>query len=927
MADTTIQQIQNLSAQFTNLAAGYAGATQASVLNTALGSFNVFGGMVTNELYAATTITSSSVANPTVITTAAAHNLTTGDYVEIVGHTGSTPSLIGYNGPVTVLTSTTFSLPVNVTVGGSGGTVRKITMVLSVNGQAAGDSANWNPLYASPPVRISQYGNTALVQGGSWYRDQVNVGTLTDSSWTIPTAPSAGYHRYDVVYAYLAPGVGPSIGVVSGTAVLNASTPAAPTIPLETIALAQIHVQSSVVGIISTDIADLRNFNGRLKGSPPTITGTSTTSQTITNTGSMTFTTQANIVWLVGQELDIISSASPSNLMVGAITAYSGTTLTVSLTSSVGSGTFASWNIGLTGLTGLTGATGATGATGPTGPTGATGPTGPAPTITGTSTTSLTIGTGSQIFTTQSGIDWVAGEWLVAASNAAPSNYMTGQITAYSGTSLTVNVVAVGGSGAHADWNISISGAEGPTGATGATGATGPTGATGATGPTGPTGPGWNQWKGAWSSLTAYIINDTVSEGGSSYICILGNTNQVPPNATYWNLVAQAGSGSGTVTSVSVVSANGLAGTFATATTTPALTLSTTVTGITKGNGTALSAATAGTDYSAGTSALGTGIVKTTTGTGALTVAVAADFPTLNQNTTGTAAVATAANGLNSATTTVVINAATAPTAGQVLTATSSTAADWATPSAGGVGLDHGFLLSNDATTPNTVLDIAAGSRPDSTFTVQITGTAFTKNTTGTFVAGTGNAGMGTGLTVAASTWYHVFAIIYSGSYDVYFDTSPTAANAPAGTTAHRYIGSFLTDGSSNIRLFRQIGQKFLWYQGPPNGDLSNGTATTVTPITLLNVPPGFTVTYEASVQYTASAAGHNFILLNGNDPLVGGAPINLTGSVASANNAYYISISTNTSAQISYRVISGDALNLFGAAYINPHVSPQASE
>jgi len=53
----------------------------------------------------------------------------------------------------------------------------------------------------------------------------------------------------------------------------------------------------------------------------------------------------------------------------------------------------------------------------------------------------------------------------------------------------------------------------------------------------------------------------------------------------------------GTVTSVSVVSANGLAGTVATATTTPAITLSTTVTGVVKGNGTALSAAIAGTDY------------------------------------------------------------------------------------------------------------------------------------------------------------------------------------------------------------------------------------------------------------------------------------------------------------------------------------------
>ena len=53
----------------------------------------------------------------------------------------------------------------------------------------------------------------------------------------------------------------------------------------------------------------------------------------------------------------------------------------------------------------------------------------------------------------------------------------------------------------------------------------------------------------------------------------------------------------GTVTSVSVVSANGLAGTVANATTTPAITLSTTVTGLVKGNGTALSAASAGTDY------------------------------------------------------------------------------------------------------------------------------------------------------------------------------------------------------------------------------------------------------------------------------------------------------------------------------------------
>jgi hypothetical protein len=66
----------------------------------------------------------------------------------------------------------------------------------------------------------------------------------------------------------------------------------------------------------------------------------------------------------------------------------------------------------------------------------------------------------------------------------------------------------------------------------------------------------------------------------------------------------------GTVSNVSVASANGLAGTVATSTTTPIITLSTSVTGMLKGNGTAISAATAGTDYLAPNTAI-TGATKT----------------------------------------------------------------------------------------------------------------------------------------------------------------------------------------------------------------------------------------------------------------------------------------------------------------------------
>jgi hypothetical protein len=71
-----------------------------------------------------TTITSSSVANPTVITCATAHGLTTNDKVVIADHAGSTPSINGEH-TATVLTTTTFTIPVSVTAGGAGGTVKQ----------------------------------------------------------------------------------------------------------------------------------------------------------------------------------------------------------------------------------------------------------------------------------------------------------------------------------------------------------------------------------------------------------------------------------------------------------------------------------------------------------------------------------------------------------------------------------------------------------------------------------------------------------------------------------------------------------------------------------------------------------------------------------------------------------------------------------
>ena len=87
--------------------------------------------------------------------------------------------------------------------------------------------------------------------------------------------------------------------------------------------------------------------------------------------------------------------------------------------------------------------------------------------LSGTSVTSVAIGTGTKVFTTQSGKSFNDGAWLLITSDADEVNYMHGQVTTYAGTTLTMNITNTGGSGTFADWTIRVSGTRGATGATG----------------------------------------------------------------------------------------------------------------------------------------------------------------------------------------------------------------------------------------------------------------------------------------------------------------------------------------------------------------------------------------------------------------------------------------------------------------------------
>jgi len=85
------------------------------------------------------TISTISVANPTVVTTSAAHGLTSTDVVEVFG-SNSTPTITGRR-VATVSSGSAFTVPINVTVGGNTGSVSRFVVQaasLDVSGNISG---------------------------------------------------------------------------------------------------------------------------------------------------------------------------------------------------------------------------------------------------------------------------------------------------------------------------------------------------------------------------------------------------------------------------------------------------------------------------------------------------------------------------------------------------------------------------------------------------------------------------------------------------------------------------------------------------------------------------------------------------------------------------------------------------------------------
>lgn len=154
--------------------------------------------------------------------------------------------------------------------------------------------------------------------------------------------------------------------------------------------------------------------------------------------------------------------------------------------------------------------------------------------LSATSTTSNTIGLGAKTFTTQADKQFITGQFLVIASNANDANYFHGQVTSYSGTSLIMNILDLGGSGTFTDWNISISGTQGPTGS----------------------GAAFNTITSGTNAIAAMVVGTgaSLSTSGSGTIAA---TSVPATGVTGTATVAQGGTGLATLTANNVILGNG----------------------------------------------------------------------------------------------------------------------------------------------------------------------------------------------------------------------------------------------------------------------------------------------------------------------------------------------------------------------------------
>lgn len=235
-----------------------------------------------------------------------------------------------------------------------------------------------------------------------------------------------------------------------------------------------------------------------------------------------------------------------------------------------------------------------------------------------------------------------------------------------------------------------------------------------------------------------------------------------------------------------------------------------------------------------------------------------------------------------------------------------------------------GGAITRASTTTITFGTVKARSSADEVNAVLAS--AYTKSSAGEWAAGTGQNGMGYGLTVANNTWYHLFYIMKAdGTTDCGFDTSATCANLLdtrctaylAGYRYYVYAGvSVRTDGSAQFPDFIHD-HETVWLATPVLDETwaSNTTAAT---ITLDYVPTGFRVNAHLTVVMDGTGGGQGVYIApydadTVTNPALAAAPGAHMYTSATTDLAAPVTVLTDTSARFTI-----DSAGPPGNTYIN---------